>query len=93
MRGKAIDGQRAGNGTSVAARLAMHSRLDPVSGCIVWTGARHDAAGYARIGINGRQVYAHRAAWEAQHGLIPAGMVTNESTPNSSPGNNELSVS
>lgn len=84
MRGKATDGRRAGNGTPVAARLAMHSRRDPETGCLLWTGALHDKSGYARIGINGRMTYVHVAAWELVNGPVPVGNVLRHScdTPN-----------
>jgi hypothetical protein len=39
--------------------------------CIEWTGVRF-ARGYGRTSLG---EYAHRLAWEAEHGPIPAGMV------------------
>lgn len=41
--------------------------------CWIWSGAtnRH---GYGQIRIDGRNVAAHRLAWEFEHGPIPEGM-------------------
>lgn len=44
-------------------------RLDPVYGCWLFTGPL-DRDGYGRIGSQ----LAHRVAYEARHGAIPAGM-------------------
>lgn len=47
----------------------------PTTPCREWTGAR-TKAGYGRIFIRrGVEQRAHRAAWEAAHGPIPAGKV------------------
>lgn len=43
------------------------------SECVLWTGAVNED-GYGRCTVNGRQGLAHRVAWEAEHGPIPAGM-------------------
>lgn len=41
--------------------------------CLIWTGTlRSD--GYGVIGVNGRNVRAHRFAYEREHGPIPEGM-------------------
>ena len=42
--------------------------------CIIGAGVSHDKE-YIRIRKNGKQTYAHRAAWEQSHGPIPAGMM------------------
>lgn len=42
--------------------------------CIEFVGYRNEH-GYGRRTINGRPVLAHRAAWVAEHGPIPPGMV------------------
>lgn len=42
------------------------------SGCWEWTGARSD--GYGHFTENGRQVKAHRRAYELVNGPIPAGL-------------------
>ena len=41
-------------------------------GCIIWTG--HQAAGYGRFWLEGRNVMAHRAAYELLVGPIPGGL-------------------
>lgn len=50
---------------SFAARTAPGD-----DGCLVWTGPRSDT-GYGRISVQGSQEYAHRYAWEREHGAIP----------------------
>lgn len=44
-----------------------------MSDCIEWA-AGCTTAGYGEFWRDGKVVYAHRAAWEARHGPIPAGM-------------------
>jgi hypothetical protein len=44
--------------------------VDSGSGCLRWQGPV-DPAGYGRISAHG---YAHRVAWEREHGPIPEGM-------------------
>mgnify|MGYP003575162333 CR=1 FL=1 len=56
----------------VQPRLDAKSAPVPFSGCRLWYGASVPF-GYGVISIQGRQRYAHRAAWEAQHGPIPEG--------------------
>lgn len=56
---------------------AFLARTEPIvgdPGCIIWTGATN-RDGYGRLRVNGRMVYAHRYAWEREHGPIPDGMV------------------
>lgn len=43
------------------------------SGCIEWTGKR-DGRGYGKLTDKGRDLLAHRAAWELANGAIPKGM-------------------
>jgi hypothetical protein len=72
----------AGGDPHVPSRkeLSVEERLqaglgpkDPVTGCIEWTGAKHDA-GYGLISRDGKLVRAHRLAWELKHGPIPEGL-------------------
>jgi hypothetical protein len=42
--------------------------------CVEWQGARM-ARGYGRLRVNGRQMLAHRVAWERANGPIPEGYV------------------
>jgi hypothetical protein len=46
----------------------------PMSGCWLWTGASN-GIGYGRINVAGRNVYAHRLAFETSNGPIAAGLV------------------
>ena len=39
----------------------------------LWTGARHPQRGTGRLKVGGRQVTAHRYAWELAHGDLPGG--------------------
>lgn len=41
--------------------------------CWTWVGSKN-AHGYGRFGINGKNYYAHRIAWQIKHGDIPDGM-------------------
>lgn len=79
MRGIPKDGRRARWGSTVAERLALHSRTDPATGCILWTGATHDARGYCRMGVARRMRYVHILAWELVNGPVPQGMVLRHS--------------
>ena len=57
----------------VSVRFEMHVDKDPLSGCWIWNG--HCACGGARptISVNGRQVKAHRYAYDVFVGPIPLG--------------------
>jgi len=57
----------------VGERLLKHSRVDPVTGCRVWT-AGLDWKGYGQIKADGRTRRVHRVAWEHAKGPIPAGL-------------------
>lgn len=52
-------------------RLAAGVRIDPVTGCHVWTRATQ-SKGYGVIWIDGRLELTHRAAFRAAHGRPPA---------------------
>jgi Autographiviridae endonuclease len=41
--------------------------------CLIWPKCK-TTGGYGHRWLNGRMVYAHRAAWEEANGPIPAGM-------------------
>jgi len=63
-----------GLGLSLAERLKRSSTVDPVSGCIRWTGNVNNK-GYGLIGIGAKDTaLVHRVAWELANGPIPAGM-------------------
>lgn len=55
------------------AKMAKWSRLDPVSGCVLWAGAI-DSDGYGRVRFRDKTPPAHRAAYELAHGPIPDGL-------------------
>jgi len=56
-----------------ADRLMALTHPEPNTGCWLYAGAEN-GRGYGLIGIDGRQVKAHRFSWEHHHGPIPAGM-------------------
>lgn len=58
---------------SPAERLARWSRLDPETGCIIFTGTLFSNTGYGSICINYKTRSAHRLAWELANGRIPDG--------------------
>ncbi len=47
---------------------------ETLSGCLEWC-ASGNGAGYGKFRVDGRQVYAHRYAWERMHGPIPRGLL------------------
>lgn len=62
--------------TTVLDRLLRDvSKPDGEEGCWLWTGKSKTQAGYGMLKWQGRQVYAHRVAYEACVGPIPAGWV------------------
>src|SRR5262245_52677920 len=48
----------------------LWARVERGDGCWTWTG-RVDQGGYGRIGGGGRELYAHRVAYELMVGPIP----------------------
>lgn len=61
------------------------ARSEPLlwSDCIVWTGAM-TGRGYGALVVNGKQVSAHRYAYEREHGPIPEGSLIDHSCWNRS---------
>jgi hypothetical protein len=49
-----------------------HYSASGANGCTLFTGAK-DKDGYGKMRINGRDVRAHRVAWEIAYGPIPDG--------------------
>ena len=45
----------------------------PQGDCLIWKGYRNKR-GYGYITMDGKPLYAHRIAWEMEHGAIPKGM-------------------
>lgn len=54
--------------------LARSEPLVGDPGCIVWTGALN-SDGYGHLKVEGREVKAHRYAYERAHGPIPKGVL------------------
>ena len=48
-------------------------RIDPVTGCHVWTGYKN-AGGYGRSRIQGTRQMVHRIVWEHKNGPVPEGL-------------------
>lgn len=46
----------------------------PFSGCYIWMYKVAGPMKYGVVYVNGREVYAHRRAWELTYGPIPLGM-------------------
>lgn len=57
----------------VEDRFAEKVRVDPVTGCHIWTGALNNR-GYGQVRVDGKTVLAHRVAWERKNGPLPTGM-------------------
>lgn len=59
-------------GASIAERLDHYSIPEPNSGCYLWLG-RSRVRDYGRLKVAGRNVLAHRLAFEQKHGRIDLG--------------------
>lgn len=59
--------------TPVAIRLQRMSTPEPFSGCLLWTGSA-TSGGYGQLGIRGKLIGAHRAAYECWVGTIRDGL-------------------
>lgn len=70
-------GDPLGGGTCYATpEEAFIARTEPIvgePGCTIWKGVT-DRNGYGKLRVNGRMVYAHRYAFEREHGPIPEGV-------------------
>jgi len=56
-------------------RLALYTRRDPLSGCLIWRG-KPSADGYGRVSMRpGGKQLAHRFAWRVANGAIPEGAI------------------
>ncbi len=58
----------------IPLRMRERIRLDPTTGCWVWTGGR-TSSGYGSVSLSGRNTTAHRAIYEATRGPVPAAQV------------------
>ena len=54
------------------ARLALRTRRDPQTGCLVWQGSKAKG-GYGQITYRRMLMRTHRLAFEAHHGPVPPG--------------------
>lgn len=64
---------------SPAERLRSHVRVDEMSGCWIWTGARSgrgwdEGRGYSAFYLYGRRISGHRASYVIFKGEIPDGL-------------------
>lgn len=59
--------------TTIGEKLAKHSQPGP-NGCLLWNGRLTDD-GYGQMSHLGRTLRVHRAAWQWNHGPVPAGML------------------
>lgn len=65
--------RKAPVGTPLAERLALHTQVDPETGCWLWTGSINDK-GYGLTNVNGKTVSAHRTTYQCHVGPVPAGL-------------------
>lgn len=65
--------KRLSPGAPMADRMARHSKAAG-NGCVLWTGSL-DRHGYGQIKVAGTHKSAHRMAWIAVKGEIPAGLI------------------
>ncbi len=60
---------------TIRARIMARVRIDPETGCWIWTGPTSGSSGrgkdYPRMSLNGRMVATHRVMWTNEHGYIP----------------------
>ncbi len=71
MAGSEFGGRNLMAGTPVNIRLARYT--EKTSQCWLWRGSL-SPDGYGRIAVQGRNVGAHRVAWELVNGPIPTGL-------------------
>ena len=68
-----VSGNKRGN--PLDPEDTFTSRVEErADGCIAWVGTINDS-GYGLMPFYGRQIRAHRYAWERENGPIPEGMV------------------
>ena len=60
--------------TSIAERFAAKYMPVTESGCWLWLGPHMSQGGYGCFRFDGKNHYAHRAAWELAYGSIPSGL-------------------
>lgn len=72
--GDLVDRQMTRAVLTAKERLERGCRLDPDTGCLLWTGTRN-RQGYGAINIAGKTQRAHRVAYAEANGEIPAGLL------------------
>jgi hypothetical protein len=58
----------------VLVRFLSHVQRDPVTGCWLWQSSIAANTGYGLFKVSGRNVLAHRWAYQTFRGPIPAGL-------------------
>lgn len=59
-------------GATIAERLEFYSMPEPNSGCKLWLG-RSSVRDYGRLKVDGKNVLAHRLAYEQRYGQLECG--------------------
>lgn len=67
---------------SLADKLEFRGWSVTPGGCWCWSGRGFSGVGYGKIRFNGRELYVHRAAYEAWVGPIPEGQVVRHKCDN-----------
>lgn len=71
--------RKGSRGPRVTTAKAFWSKVRISEGCWEWTGKRQiridGSEPYGRMLVAGKEVYAHRTAWELQVGPIPDGLL------------------
>jgi hypothetical protein len=63
--------------------MAKVSPTPDQNGCVRWMGAMRGASGYGSFIVRGKNLNAHRAAWEVYHGApAPEGLVVRHTCDN-----------
>ena len=78
--GDPLGGGRMANEVQDPAERISESSIWMEDGCLLWIGSYGGGSatgGYGKLRHRGRRVYAHRYAYEAKHGPIPAGRSVN----------------
>ena len=57
----------------IAKAMADHTAPEPNSGCLLWLRGV-TSGGYGQITVDGRNLLAHRLAWELSNGPVPDGL-------------------
>lgn len=76
-------------GMTPEQRHKARTRIDPETGCWVWTGSDRSKAGYCRFYVEGRRTLIHRWAYEYFVEPIPEGWTVHHKCVNPSCSNPE----